>query len=206
MKMELIEFVKKEYDLGVNHNPRGLESSEGSLEYIEVYRWMKELSLVGFIEIGSAFGGSFHLWSTLISGKKISVDMVPTGQYPKTLTPELVHQRNNIWHKHFTDVHCIQGNSQLLTTAALVEDALNGNLVDWLYIDAEHTYEGVKADFKMYKHLVRPGGYVGFHDINMLISDDGHHRAGTGVYWNEIIASNQYKHWEFANVIGVIQL
>jgi predicted O-methyltransferase YrrM len=37
--------------------------------------------------------------------------------------------------------------------------------VDFLFIDGDHTYEGVKADFEMYSGLVRPGGLIVFHDI-----------------------------------------
>lgn len=204
--MEIINFVKNEYWLDRNHGQQGLESSPGSVEYIGTYNWMKELTLNGFIEIGSAFGGSFHLWSTLIQGKKISVDMEPTGQYPQNLTLERMNQRNDIWRKHFTDVHCVQGNSHLTTTVDKVAEVLGDDLVDWLFIDAEHTYEGVKADFEMYKHFVRLGGYVGFHDIRMLIADSGNHGPGCGVYWNEIVASGQYKYWEFGDVIGVVQI
>jgi predicted O-methyltransferase YrrM len=37
--------------------------------------------------------------------------------------------------------------------------------VDFLFIDGDHTYEGVRADFEMYSVLVRPGGMLIFHDI-----------------------------------------
>jgi predicted O-methyltransferase YrrM len=37
--------------------------------------------------------------------------------------------------------------------------------IDFLFIDGDHTYEGVKADFRDYASLVRPGGVIAFHDI-----------------------------------------
>jgi predicted O-methyltransferase YrrM len=37
--------------------------------------------------------------------------------------------------------------------------------VDFLFIDGDHTYAGVKQDFEMYSPLVRKGGLVAFHDI-----------------------------------------
>lgn len=40
----------------------------------------------------------------------------------------------------------------------------NGS-VDFAFIDGDHTYEGVKADFLNYGNLVRPGGVIAFHDI-----------------------------------------
>ena len=36
---------------------------------------------------------------------------------------------------------------------------------DFLFIDGDHTYEGVKTDFEMYSPLVRQGGLVALHDI-----------------------------------------
>lgn len=207
--MELIDFVKNEYWLDKNHYQQGLESSRGSVEYVATYNWMKEHSLNGFIEVGSAWGASFHIWATLIKGKKVSVDMEPLGQYPQNFTMERMNQRNEIWKKHFTDVYPVIGDSHATTTVDKVAEALNGDLVDWLYIDAEHTYEAVKSDFQMYKHFVRSGGYVGFHDIRMMIADSGNNGPGCGVYWNEIVASGQYKCWELGianDLIGVIQL
>jgi hypothetical protein len=34
-----------------------------------------------------------------------------------------------------------------------------------LFIDGDHTYEGVRRDFEMYSPLVRKGGIIAFHDI-----------------------------------------
>lgn len=36
--------------------------------------------------------------------------------------------------------------------------------VDMLFIDGDHTYEGVAADWSLYHRLVRPGGLIAFHD------------------------------------------
>ena len=42
---------------------------------------------------------------------------------------------------------------------------MRDNKVDFLFIDADHSYEGVKKDFEMYSLLVRKGGIIAFHDI-----------------------------------------
>jgi predicted O-methyltransferase YrrM len=36
---------------------------------------------------------------------------------------------------------------------------------DVAFIDGDHSYEGVKADYETYAPLVRPGGLVALHDI-----------------------------------------
>jgi hypothetical protein len=42
---------------------------------------------------------------------------------------------------------------------------LRDKKVDFLFIDADHSYEGIKKDFEMYSLLVRKGGIIAFHDI-----------------------------------------
>jgi len=42
---------------------------------------------------------------------------------------------------------------------------LKGQRFDALFIDGDHSEEGVAADFEMYGPLVRKGGIIGFHDI-----------------------------------------
>jgi predicted O-methyltransferase YrrM len=36
--------------------------------------------------------------------------------------------------------------------------------LELLFIDGDHSYEGVKSDWEAYKHLLRPGSIVVFHD------------------------------------------
>ena len=36
---------------------------------------------------------------------------------------------------------------------------------DFIFIDGDHTLEGVRKDYEMYGSLVRPGGIMAFHDI-----------------------------------------
>ena len=56
-----------------------------------------------------------------------------------------------------------------------------------MFIDGDHTYEGVKKDFKMYKTLVRKNGLIAFHDINS-------ETMGVFHFWREI--KKRYKYEE----------
>lgn len=59
-------------------------------------------------------------------------------------------------------------NASSRTTASVdwVKNILGaGNQLDVLFIDGDHSYAGVKADFVMYRKLVRDGGLIAFHDI-----------------------------------------
>jgi cephalosporin hydroxylase len=59
----------------------------------------------------------------------------------------------------------ITGKSCDAATLKKVDQALGNEKLDLLFIDADHSYAGVKRDFLSYKHFVREGGIIGFHDI-----------------------------------------
>jgi predicted O-methyltransferase YrrM len=81
-----------------------------------------------------------------------------------------------------------------------VEQRIAGRHLDLLFIDGDHTYDGVVADFNAYRHLVRDGGVIAFHDICM----DNRQRFGIDtqndsgevhVFWEKI--RNHYNTAEF---------
>jgi predicted O-methyltransferase YrrM len=57
--------------------------------------------------------------------------------------------------------------------------------LDFLFIDGDPSYEGVKRDFKMYAPLVKSGGLIAFHDIEY--SDDVQR------FWNEIKVGRRFE-------------
>ncbi|HBA73030.1 MAG TPA: hypothetical protein DCZ63_12840 [Geobacter sp.] len=50
------------------------------------------------------------------------------------------------------------------STAVVDKVAVCVKSLDLLFIDGDHSYDGVKADWKAYKHFLRPGSIVVFHD------------------------------------------
>jgi hypothetical protein len=59
------------------------------------------------------------------------------------------------------------------------------NYLDWMYIDADHSYEGCKRDLNIAKKLVKNNGYILGHDYN-------HKFQGVMDSVNEFIAENSY--------------
>ncbi len=69
----------------------------------------------------------------------------------------------------------IAADSHQPATVMQVREALRDEPLDVLFIDGDHSYDGVKRDFELYLPLVRPGGLVGLHDIQ----PDARTRLGT---------------------------
>jgi predicted O-methyltransferase YrrM len=45
-----------------------------------------------------------------------------------------------------------------------VVDKFEDESIDFIYIDGEHTYEGVKRDIELYQPKIKKGGYIAGHD------------------------------------------
>ena len=60
---------------------------------------------------------------------------------------------------------------------------LAGREIDLLFIDGDHTYEGVKKDFEMYSPLVGQGAIIAFHDIVVHPPESG---CEVSKFWREI--------------------
>ena len=134
----------------------------------EFRRLLEELERVrpaAMLEIGTARGGSLLAFSGLCSPNAhiVSVDLPGGpfgGGYPMWKVPlykaiARPGQRLDL----------VRGNSHSANTFAHVERLLGGRKLDFLFIDGDHSYEGVRSDFDRYKSLVRPGGIIAFHDI-----------------------------------------
>ena len=55
--------------------------------------------------------------------------------------------------------------------------------MEFLFIDGDHSYEGVKDDFSKYAKFVKPGGIVAFHDI---VPGPPENVGGVPKFWGEI--------------------
>jgi predicted O-methyltransferase YrrM len=81
-----------------------------------------------------------------------------------------------------------------------VKSILGKRKLDFLFIDGDHTYEGVKKDFEMYSKLVKKGGIMALHDIVYHPFDP---ECQVDKFWNEIkkiyktkeIISSQSQTW-----------
>lgn len=110
------------------------------------------------LEIGAASGGTALIWSTLASERVITCDLQDMSHQAPLFT-KLPPPGSNC------TVTLLSGDSHDPSFKARVARELNGRQVDFLFIDGDHTEQGVTADYNDYKAFVRPGGLIAFHDI-----------------------------------------
>lgn len=80
------------------------------------------------------------------------------------------------------DLRLIDADSRSPSAAALFEKALGGRKLDLLFIDGDHTLEGVRSDYGTYSRFVRPGGIIAFHDIQPGLEEFG---VAVSRFWKE---------------------
>jgi len=159
-------------------------------EFIPFIEFLKAKNVQSFIEIGTYRGGTLFVLSKMFHGKKISIDFPnPAFGYSDTNKDIRgyidVKSRTEAFEKEFTDIHFVVADSHLQETSDEVKTLLQGQKVDFLFIDGDHTYEGVKKDYEMYRALVREGGLIAFHDIKDCLFHRKHH-CRVDLFWKEL--------------------
>lgn len=142
-----------------------IEPRQNPLEIEELYRRVCALAPRRILEIGTARGGTLYLWTQAAVDDAIIVSVdLPGGEfggaYPTCRIPfyESFARENQ-------SMHLLRCNSHDIHSLEKVQKIFDSGLVDFIFIDGDHSYEGVKKDFQLYGKLVRPGGIIGFHDI-----------------------------------------
>jgi predicted O-methyltransferase YrrM len=127
-------------------------------EIAALLRAMQALQPRAVCEIGTSQGGTFFLFmrAALPTATLISIDI------HSPLKRRLLLQAGR---KQQQIITLLQADSHATRTAEKVRAQINGGLLDFLFIDGDHSYEGVKRDFELYSPLVRQGGIIAFHDI-----------------------------------------
>jgi len=171
--------------LGIHIKPAQIKD-----EIKEFLKLLQKRRLDTILEIGTANGGTLFLFSHVASTNAtlISIDL-PRGPfgggYPKWKVP---------LYKSFAKgrqrIYLLRANSHNPATLERVKLILAHRKVDFLFIDGDHSYEGVKKDLEMYSLLVRKGGIIAFHDI---VLGPPKNVGGVPKFWNEIKHNFDYK-------------
>ena len=108
-------------------------------------------------EIGILFGGNTFLFERALTEVRqlVAIDLKLTNV-----------GKARFMARRGQRVRMLEGNSHSPDMVKSVARQLGQNRFDFLFIDGDHSYEGVLRDFITYYPLVRPGGLIAFHDIS----------------------------------------
>lgn len=143
------------------------------------------------VEIGTATGGTLFLFCRHVPEDAVIVSIdLRRGRFGNGYPAAKIPLYKSFARRGQT-IALIRGNSHFEETRSKAMKILRDRAIEFLFIDGDHTYDGVKSDFDFYSKLVAPGGIVTFHDI-------AEHSAETGCevsrFWNEIKC--RYRHTE----------
>jgi predicted O-methyltransferase YrrM len=172
-----------------------IQSQQIRSEFLALAQLVKQQNCKYVMEIGTFRGGTLFVFSQLAEpgATMISLDFHMSffgkvyGALQKPLLRKFVRNGKSLF--------MVRENSHLPQTLDTIRNILQGHQLDFLFIDGDHSYEGVREDFMMYSPLVRDGGLIAFHDI----ADSGGSREVHRL-WSEL--KPNFQHEEFIHVTG----
>jgi cephalosporin hydroxylase len=180
---DLDDIIDTAYDYRGYGAYRSLEPMQVREEFRPFAEAIAAINPETVCEIGTARGGSYYVWRRFLDATTyISIDL-PGGRFggghstrraeflATALAPDDVEQA------------FVRGNSHAPETARRIEQILDGRTIDFLFIDGDHTYEGVKDDFEQYSSFVADGGIIALHDIVNIEHDPA---VEVDHFWREL--------------------
>ena len=183
----------------VDSNP--FHAIQNSYELRQFLSIAKEVEPRVVVEIGTARGGTFYCLSQIArpDATLISIDLPGAANCGGQTDGE--RELFLSFGPSSQDFHFLPADSHLPSTKSALGKILGGRSIDVLFIDGDHSKEGVRKDFEMYREFVAPDGIVAFHDI-LLFEDNCGGAAGVGDFWATI--SGCYQTQEIVDPDGIL--
>jgi predicted O-methyltransferase YrrM len=139
------------------------------------------------LEIGTAQGGTLFLFAQVAAPDAllVSVDL-PGGPFGGGY----MEPRERLYRSFAQEgqrIELLRADSHAPETRARIGAILGRRPVDFLFIDGDHTRDGVESDFTMYSKLVADGGAIAFHDI---VPGSRWFVGGVPEFWEELRSSH----------------
>ena len=152
LKIDNKENLPEKFDILTNIIP----AHQRKHEFCEFIYFLNNKNIRTVLEIGTADSRTHLLLSELINSKKtmIAVDL----ELRNRLFLKLINSNQDLRIG-------IKGSSHSDKTIQQLASALGNKQIDLLFIDGDHSYEGVKKDFEIYQSFVANNGIIAFHDI-----------------------------------------
>lgn len=158
-------------------------------EILRLLTILNEIKPKSILEIGTERGGTLFLFSRIApeDATIISIDLHGGrfgGGYPSWRIP--IYKS---FAKGNQKIHLIREDSHDRRTLEKAKSILNGKELNLLFIDGDHSYEGVKRDFEMYSPLVKEDGIIALHDIAPPSLEND---SEVSKFWAEIKSAHNY--------------
>ena len=145
---------------------------QNSVEWNDFIKYLQDKNITSYLEIGAREGIALRYLAERLPLEFIAVVDLPGADWGRPKTERQL--RKNLDSLDISHNIAI-GDS---TDPEIIESVRRN--YDLIFIDGDHTYDGVKQDYENYKSM---GGMLVFHDINQ-----GFNRRAYGAteFWNEI--------------------
>lgn len=160
-------------------------------EFGPLVRLIRKLRPSVVVEIGTMHGGTLWAWCQLASSDALLVSIdLPGGAFGGGYS-DADAERLAGYPRPGQTLELIRADSHDPATFTQLGELLGSRQIDLLFIDADHSYDGVARDYEMYAPLVRPGGLIAFHDVLPVRPEDGE----VSRFWHEV--RDRYQYCEF---------
>jgi predicted O-methyltransferase YrrM len=166
------------------YSHRLLRPQQKRSEIWSLIKLVSQWEPLSILEIGTANGGTLFLFahSASVNAHLISIDL-PGGKFGGGYPVWKIPLYESFIGTGQT-LQLIRGDSHSDAVAQKIKQSL-----DLLYIDGDHTYEGVKRDYEMYGPMVNKGGMIVFHDIVVHPRETG---CEVSRFWEEVKQGKRY--------------
>lgn len=162
------------------------------IEMEALYKHCFEFENPLIVEIGSAHGASSIILAEAakeLNGHLICIDSFPEDYYGQEKFGSYGKKQFIKNMKPYAYEFINLSSSEAISYVQQTVEEIGK--IDVLFIDGDHDYEGVMEDIKNYVPLVKPGGYIGFHDyynvafgVRKAVDENLHGYEGPIQYWD----------------------
>lgn len=165
-----------------------LGAMQNKVELTEFLNFVRVIRPKIVVEIGTAHGGSLYGLAQVSdrTALVISVDLPggPNGGGQSFFDREMFASFVSVDQR----IRFVPANSLSSLTRRTVERILDGQKIDLLFIDGDHSYGTVRSDFQLYGELVSVDGFIAVHDISLFPERWGMGNE-VGVFWRELAST-----------------
>ncbi len=142
-----------------------LKPYQHAREIFSLYEHVLELRPRRVLEIGTARGGTLYLWLQAAADDAViaSIDL-PGGKFGGGYRACRI-PLYRAFARPGQSLHLVRQSSRDTALPDRVAALMGDEPLDFLFIDADHRFEGVATNFRLYAPLVRAGGTIALHDI-----------------------------------------